>query len=72
VHNAVLLASGPLGGHCNTYEYVCVATGTIAGWCKEHLIENILLAFFFVELGKCEMCLYIDRLPLPPIRDVHS
>jgi hypothetical protein len=54
VLHAVLLALGPLGGRCYKYEYVCVAMGTIAGWHKEHPVENIQLAFFFVQLGKWE------------------
>jgi hypothetical protein len=39
---------------------------------KEHPVENILLAFFFVELGKWETRPYKDRLPLPPMRDARS
>jgi hypothetical protein len=30
-------------------------------------MENIMLIFFFVELGKWETHPYIDRLPLPPM-----
>jgi hypothetical protein len=47
--HVLLPAPGPLGGHCYTYECVWVAMGTIAGWSKEHPVEIILLAFFFVE-----------------------
>jgi hypothetical protein len=68
----MLLALGPLGGHCYTYEYVCVATGTVASWRKEYPMENILLAFFFVELGKWGTHPLYRLLPLPPIQDVHS
>jgi hypothetical protein len=32
VLHAVLFAPDPLGGHCNKYECVLVAMGTIAGW----------------------------------------
>jgi hypothetical protein len=72
VLHAVLLAPDPLGGFCNTYEYTCVATGTVADWRKEHLVENILLAFFFMGLGKWETFSDIDRLPLPHMQDAHS
>jgi hypothetical protein len=50
----VLLVVDPLVGHCNTYVFICVAMGTVAGMCKEHPVENIPLPFFFVELDKCE------------------
>jgi hypothetical protein len=72
VLHAVLLAPGPLGGFCNTYEYTCVATGTVADWLKEHPVENILLAFFFMGLGKWETFSDIDHLPLPHMQDAHS
>jgi hypothetical protein len=47
VLHAVLLALGlPRVGAC-----MC-ANGHAACWCKEHPAENILLAVFFVKLGK--------------------
>jgi hypothetical protein len=30
--------------------FVFVPTGTVAGWCKDHPVENILLRVIFVHI----------------------
>jgi hypothetical protein len=66
----VLLAPGPLRAHLHTYVcIVFVPTVTIAGLCKEHPVENILLIIFFMEFGKREMRSHNACLPFIEIGD---
>jgi hypothetical protein len=44
--------------------------GIIAGWRKEHFVENILLIVFFVELGKRETRSHNAHLLFTEIGDV--
>jgi hypothetical protein len=77
--HVVLLAPSPLRAHLHTtacpFAHIRVrmcANGHAVCWRKEYPVENILLTLFFVESGKWETHPYIDRLPLPPMRDAHS
>jgi hypothetical protein len=55
--------AGPAGYTLAQIRYVFVPTGTVAGWRKEHPVENIPLTIFFVELGKRETHSHNVHLP---------
>jgi hypothetical protein len=42
----MLLALARYGAHCNTYEYVCVATATQWAQHKKHRVEHNLFEIF--------------------------
>jgi hypothetical protein len=51
----MLIAPSPQGAHWDKYvqiRYIFVPMATVASWCKEHAVKNILLTISFVELGK--------------------
>jgi hypothetical protein len=69
VLHTVLLASGTHCARWHKWAHLCQRAQCV--WCKEHPVENILLAIFFMHLSKRETRLLISPTSLTEHRRSH-